>query len=289
MISKNKKFVIGALHFMPLKDYQGYTDYRTIQEKAKADLKAFENGGVDFVIIENNYNLPHRIKETKEVVEMMCQLAKSIANISNVPLGVSLLWNDFEGAFAIAKVSGARFVRVPVFVDSVKTDFGEIIAEPEKVLAAREKIKAEDILIFADIHVKHAEMLDRKKSIADSAKEAKDKGADAIIITGRWTGDAPILDDLKEARKAVGPDFPIIVGSGADKENVRHLLAIADGVIVSTALKEGGSECKEVERNLKPYSARIDVNKVREFMNIVRNVGKPETNGGSYDRSNNIR
>ena len=95
MISKNKKFVIGALHFMPLKDYQGYTDYRTIQEKAKADLKAFENGGVDFVIIENNYNLPHRIKETKEVVEMMCQLAKDSREYFKCAFGRKLIVERF--------------------------------------------------------------------------------------------------------------------------------------------------------------------------------------------------
>jgi hypothetical protein len=261
-------FIIGALHFNPLVGYKGYENYDSILEKAKEDLFAFEKGGVHAVIIENNYNLPHKIKETNEAVDMMIRLGKDLSLLTRLPLGVSLLWNDFENAFKIAKSIGAKFIRVPVFVDSVKTDFGEIYAEPKKVLKERNAADAEDILIFADIQVKHAEMI-RERGIENSALDAIENGADALIITGKWTGDAPLIKDLKKVRKSIGDEFTIIIGSGADRENVKELLAFANSAIVSTSLKEGYSIGEE--RNLKPFRYKIDSSKVRKFMDAVNN------------------
>lgn len=261
-----QKIIIGALHLMPLISYPGYSNYNCILEKAKLDLQAFEEGGVDMVVIENNYNLPHQIKEKSKTVEMMLNLSKELQNISKIHLGISVLWNDYESAFLIAKKVGAKFIRVPVFVDSVKTIFGQILAEPEKVLEARRNIGASDILIYADIQVKHAEMLNPKKTLFESAQEAKQQMADGIIITGNYTGKPPSINDLNQAREAVGIDFPIIIGSGADKKNIKELLQIANGVIVSTSLKEGDPRDQTQERNIKPYQAKIDINKVKEFV-----------------------
>jgi hypothetical protein len=166
-------------------------------------------------------------------------------------------------------MTGVSFIRVPVFVDSVKTDCGKIFAHPKKVLAFRKKIKANNVALFTDIHVKHAKML-KNKSISESAREAKRKGSDAIIITGKWTGDAPKLNDLEEARKAVGENFPILIGSGATRENIKNLLKFADGIIIGTALKEGSIKRDEV--NLKSWKAKISLKKTKEFMKVVRSI-----------------
>lgn len=266
----NNKMIIGAVHFNPLIGYEGFVDYQSVFDKAKQDLRAFEDGGVDAIIFENNYNFPHKINESYEVLEMMISLINDLSKLTKLPYGVSLLWNDYLGAFRIAKKTNAKFIRVPVFVDDVKTDFGIIYAHPKKVIEARKSLDAEQILILADIHVKHAEMLDKKKTLTESALEAKNLGADGIIITGKWTGDAPIIKDLSLARESVGPNFPIIVGSGANKENISNLFKFATCAIVSTSLKEGDSIDPKKERNLKPYSAKVDVSKVIDLMNKVK-------------------
>ena len=78
------------------------------------------------------------------------------------------------------------------------------------------------------------------------------------------------MSDAKtlEIRKAVGKDFPILIGSGATKDNVATLLKYADGVIVGTALKTGKIRVKEV--NLKPWQERISLKKTREFVKVVK-------------------
>lgn len=262
IFSKDKNIIIGAIHFAPLFGYKYFPGYEAVLKNALEDLEAFEDGGADGVIIENNYDIPHKIVADKEIVELMTRLGKEIKEKTKIPLGVSVLWNDYKSALLIAKNIGAKFIRVPVFVDNVRTSYGDIFAEPEAVINFRKEIGAEDIAIFTDIHVKHAELLENK-SIDESALTAIKFGSDAIIITGKWTGDAPNVKELEGARKAV-KDFPILIGSGANATNIKELFKYADGVIVSTSLKEG--ESQEDEVNVKGWQQRIDRVKVKDFM-----------------------
>ncbi len=265
IFNKNSNIIIGAIHFPPLFGYKDFPGIEVALKNALADLKAFEDGGVNAIIIENNYDAPHKINVDKEIVDVMIFLGKEINKKTNLPMGVSVLWNDYKSALLIAKTIGAQFIRIPVFVDDVKTDYGNIYGNPNDVLDYRKKIKAEDVVLFTDIHVKHAELLE-KKSIKKSAMQAIKSGSDALIVTGKWTGDAPNIEELKIVRETVG-NFPLFIGSGVDGKNIKNLFKYADGAIVSTSLKEG--ENKEREINVKSYSQRISQMKVK---NIVKNL-----------------
>lgn len=268
---KKGKIVIGMVHFPPLLGYKDFPGIKKCLEKSLKDAETLEKGGVDSIIFENNYDIPHKsFIETEAIVCMTFLVSEVIKSIS-LPIGLNVLWNDYKTAFSIAKICGARFIRVPVFIDSVETDYGKVIAEPERVISFREKIGASDVVIFADIHVKHAKMLEQK-TISESARQAVEKGSDAIILTGEWTGQAPNVADLIEARKTVGKDFPILIGSGATKENVDILLKYADGIIIGTSLKTGMSRPRKEEVNIKPWEENIDLEKTKKFVEKVRNL-----------------
>jgi membrane complex biogenesis BtpA family protein len=263
-----KKAIIGAVHFMPLPGHAGYSGMSETLDKALFDSGAFINGGVDALIFENNYDYPHSINVSSIVGNAIEQLVDGVAPLC--PFGVSVLWNDYKSAMQVAKKTGGRFIRVPVFVDKVKTQYGTIEPTSTEAISYREKLNAEDILLLTDIHVKHAQTLG-KMSLVESAKKAVCDGSDGLIITGKWTGDAPTVDDLIKVRNAVG-DFPIIVGSGATAENIKDLLKFADAAIVSTALKSGEAEDDQV--NVKSYHENIDISKVKKFMNQVKETTK---------------
>lgn len=270
-----KRPIIGSLHFCPLIGYEEFPGIDFVEKKALADLAAFQNGGVDAVIIENNYDLPHRIKVGPETVAAMTFLALKLMRNTNLPLGIDVLWNDYEAALSIAKVAGLKFVRVAVFVDAVRTDFGDIRGRARDVVSYRARIHAQKVALFTDIQVKHATMLTPKKSIAISAKQAVKAGSDALVVTGRWTGDAPDTRDLSEARKAISA-FPVIIGSGANEQNLDLLLQFVDGVIVSTSLKGGEYLSPEQNRNLKDFHEVVDLNKVRQFVRAFRRLSRRE-------------
>jgi len=265
IFKKDKNIIIGAIHFPPLFGYKDFPGLDTALKNALDDLKAFEDGGVDGIIIENNYDVPHKIIVDKETIEMMIYLGKQIIKNTNIPIGVSVLWNDYKAALFIAKKIRAQFIRIPVFVDNVKTNYGEVLGCPKDVLKYRKKINAEGVAIFTDIHVKHAELLE-KKIIESSAAEAIKSGSDALIVTGKWTAQAPILDDLI-AVKNTAKDFPILIGSGIDKKNIKKLFEYVNGAIVSTSLKECG--IVDDGANVKSWKQRIDKNKVQDLVRIL--------------------
>ena len=266
IFNKNKNIIIGVIHFPPLFGYKDYPGYDISLKNSLEDLNAFQNGGVDGIIIENNYDIPHKVFVEEGTVDLMTRLGKEIKKYARVPIGVNVLWNDYKSALLISKNIGSQFIRIPVFVDKVRTDCGDISISPMDVLSFQKKIKAEGIALFTDIQVKHSELLE-KKSIEESATQAMKAGSSGLIITGKWTGQAPDIGELERVRRIVG-DFPIFIGSGADKENIRELLKYANGVIVSTSLKEGDPQ--EGEVNVKSWQQRIDEEKVKEIVNVLK-------------------
>ncbi|MFC1700183.1 BtpA/SgcQ family protein [Patescibacteria group bacterium] len=161
-------------------------------------------------------------------------------------------------------------MRVAVFVDHVRTSYGDILGHAYKVIEFRKELGAEDICLFTDIQVKHSELLNIRP-IEDSALEAIEKDSDGLIVTGKWTGDAPNLEKLASVRKAV-KDFPIIIGSGATKDNMSTLLEYADAIIVGTALKTGKVKDKSEEVNLKSYEERVNLKEAISFVKKFNNL-----------------
>ncbi len=262
---KDSNIIIGALHLPPLLGYDDFPGFATAWQNALSDLNAFVKGGVDGIIFENNYDLPHKIEVDAAVVASLTYLGQKIKQACPVPLGVSVLWNDYKAALAIAKVLDLQFIRVPVFVDKVKTDYGIVEGQAEEVIKFRQSIGAEQVALFTDIHVKHAELLSQT-SLVESARLAIRAGSDALIVTGKWTGNAPAVDQLKELRQQIG-DFPMLVGSGVDQGNIKDLFVWANGAIVSTSVKDN-KRCNH-SINIKPYSERIILDKVKSLTSII--------------------
>ena len=77
------------------------------------------------------------------------------------------------------------------------------------------------------------------RTLAVSARAAREQGADAIVVTGTRTGHAPSPDELLAAREGAG-DCPVLIGSGLAPDNARALLEAADGAIVGTSLMTDG-------------------------------------------------
>lgn len=267
IFKRAERIVIGAIHFPPLIGYPKFPGLDVALKNALKDLRAFERGGVDGIIFENNYDIPHREQVESGVVAAMTYLGGVLRSETSLPLGVSVLWNDYRAALGIAKALGLAFVRIPVFVDKVSTDYGVFTGVARDAVRYRKRIKADDVAILADVHVKHAHLLS-KASLATSATRAVAAGADALILTGRRTGMPPGSEEVKRVRGAVGR-FPIFIGSGVNSQNIRPFLKHSNGVIVSTVLKRGRRKFGEV--NIKAYEQRIEAKKVRALMVCVNN------------------
>jgi membrane complex biogenesis BtpA family protein len=251
------KSIIGMIALPPL-NYKFVLNQAI--DRALKDLDTLQRGGVDGVCIENDYDQPHQITIDREMVESFKQIAQEVRTQAKLPVGLQVLLNDWRASLDIAKAVGAQFVRLDFFVDRVRIHAGVIEPEPETVIAYRKQISAENVALFTDIQVKHSKMLELKKPLAISAHQAIAHGADALIVTGKLTGEPPDIEDLKEVRKATG-NFPILIGSGTNAQNVADLFQYVDGAIVGTSLKQS-----------KASHEMIIEDQVKKLMDAVRHL-----------------
>ena len=231
------------IHLPPL---PGYADSRGIDfaiDHALADLRVLADGGVDGVLVENEYDRPHRVTAAPKTIDAMTAITRAVVEESeSLVVGCEILLNDPQASLAVAKASGATFIRTDYFVDRMtRPEYGEFHIDPDTLLAYRSEIGADDVLILADIQVKYATMVE-PRPLRDSAILATEKGADAIVVTGDASGDAPIVQHLREAS---GCGVPVLIGSGLDTDNAATLLSECDGAIVGTSIMEDGSVSPE--------------------------------------------
>jgi hypothetical protein len=233
------KPLIGMIHLPALPGYPDSKDINFAIRRAVADLRALEEGGVDGVLVENEYDRPHRVTAAPETIAAMTRITRAVVQESEtVIVGCEILLNDPCASLAVAKMCGARFIRTDYFVDRMsRAEYGEFEIDPEGLLEYRSRIGADGILIFADVQVKYATMI-TPRPLCESALLARQKGADAVIVTGDSSGDAPSVEQLKTVS---GTGVPVLVGSGFKPENAGVLLAECDGAIVGTSLMQNGA------------------------------------------------
>lgn len=231
------KQIIGMIHLLPLSGYPKHPGMTAVIKQALKDLEILEKGGVNAVLVENENDHPHEVSPGPEIISAMTLIVNEIVKKSKVPIGVEVLLNYPEASLAIAKISGAKFIRTDYFVDKMwRKEYGKMVINPAELLTYKEQIKADSVKIFADVQVKYARLLEKGKTIGQSVKQAIKAGANAVIVTGKISGDPPKLKNLQEAKKAAG-EFPVYIGSGFSFANAKKLLVYADGAIVGTSIK----------------------------------------------------
>jgi membrane complex biogenesis BtpA family protein len=240
--------LIGMVHLPPL---PGSPRWEGSMERAiaaaLADARALVDNGMDAIIVENYGDAPftaHRVAAA--TVSAMTVIAQEIRRaLPSTPLGVNVLKNDARSALAVATAVGARFIRVNVLAGAVVADQGIVQTEAYDLLRER-RLLSVDVAIFADVQGKHAVPL-APVEIEQQARDLASRSlADGLVVSGRATGDATPLDDVKRVRSAV-PDVPILVGSGVTPETAAELLSLADALIVGTSLKRDGDVSKPVD------------------------------------------
>ncbi|MEL6329269.1 MAG: BtpA/SgcQ family protein [Planctomycetota bacterium] len=228
---------VGALPGSPKSE----TSPELLATAAAQEAEALEDAGFDACIIENMHDRPyvHGDALGPEIIATMARVAIEVATVATIPFGVQILSGGNRHAMAVAHATGGEFIRAENFVFAHIADEG-LLAEAEAgaLLRYRSQISA-DIAVFADIKKKHAShAITGDISIGQAAETAAFFGADALVVTGSFTGDPASIDDVRAARAASG--LPVVVGSGTTAVSVADTLEVASGVIVGSDIKRDG-------------------------------------------------
>ena len=232
--------LIGMVHLGPLPGSPGFAgDFDAVVGAATADAAVLAEAGFDTLMMENFGDAPFYADEVPAItITAMTRAAVAVREATGLPLGINVLRNDGRAAIAIAAAVGATFVRVNVLSGAMTTDQGPIVGRAAEIGRLRAAL-GPAIGIAADVMVKHA-VPPPGLTLESTAVDTWERGgADALVVSGSSTGDPASMEDLRTVRAAV-PEAPLLVGSGASASTAAALLEVADGLIVGTAVKQGG-------------------------------------------------
>jgi len=262
-IFRTSKPIIGMVHCWPMPGAPGYMGYGvdTVAEHAIRDAEALAEGGVDGLIVENMWDIPFRAGShiQPESIAAHAVVASAVRRAVDLPLGINVVHNGGLALLGIALAAGASFMRVCMFTGAGVWDAGDWDEGcAADLMRRRAELGAEHIKIFADVDKKHSVRFPGI-DLATHVEWTRFFGADALIVSGRMTGDAPDIGKVREA-KELAVDTPLLIGSGADESNIGAFLSVADGAIVGTSLKRDGA-CENA----------VDVDRVRRLVAAARN------------------
>jgi len=262
------KPVIGMIHLWPLPGAPGYTGYgiQKIIDSAKREAESLIQGGVDGLMVENMWDLPYFVGQgvKPEAITAHAVAAAEIVKNFPVPVGINVIHNGGINCLAIAVASGARFIRVCILTGARVWDTGEFDHGcAAELMRKRKELHAEQVHVFADVDKKHSVAFPGI-DLATHIEWTEFYGADALIVSGKFTGQSPDMGDVRKTKQL--SKKPVLIGSGATVENVTSLLEFADGIIIGTGLKKDGVMENEV-----------DPVRVRQLMDRVRPIREAAT------------
>jgi membrane complex biogenesis BtpA family protein len=261
-----KKAIIGMVHSLPMPGSPKFKQFTLDQvyQFGIDEAMRLKLGGVDGIMLENAWDLPFSkpAEIGPETVGAMAVLGWEIKRATGLPLGINILANGAMASMATAKACKADFIRVNQWANAYVANEGFMEGKSGQVMRYRSWLEADDVKVFADVHVKHgAHAIVADRSLAEQARDSEFFDADVLIATGQRTGDATPVSEVKGIQEAVS--LPVIIGSGLTVDNCRSIMSVADGAVVGSYIKENGV-----------WWEKISVERLNALMAIVHEVRK---------------
>jgi uncharacterized protein len=225
-----------------------------VVERARAGLRALQEGGVDAVMFSNESSLPYLTRVDPITTACMARVIAELLRDITVPFGVNVLW-DPEASIDLAVATGGLFVR-EIFTGVYASDYGLWNTNSGRTVRHQHAVHGQHVRKLFNIVPESAVYLGQR-DIAEIARSTVfNTQPDALCVSGLTAGaetDASLLKCVKEAV----PDTPIFANTGVRLENIAEQLAVADGTVTGTTFKRDGYIWNEVDvKRVKAFMAK---------------------------------
>ena len=225
------KPIIGMIHMPPLPGApNNKMSMRQLTDFALSEADKLEGARLDACIVENVGDTPLFKEDLPPyTVAAMATITKEVVKHTRMKVGVNMLRNACEEALSVAQVAGAHFIRCNILIGAYATDQGIIEGCAASVARLRKELNSQ-VLVFGDVHVKHAYPIFNVEIEYAAQDLAERGGADAVIVSGPRSPIPPSFEKMKKVKDAV--DKPVLIGSGISLANVKQFYQKSDGVII---------------------------------------------------------
>lgn len=229
-----------------------------IVDYARREIAGLQQGGVDGILISNEFSLPYLTKTEPITAITMARVIGELRDEIAVPFGVNVLW-DAVASIDLAVATGARFVR-EIFTGVYASDFGVWDTDAGATARHRRAVGGQDVRLLYNIVPEAASYLG-DRTIADIARSTVfNCRPDGVCVSGLTAGAATDSSVLRAVKDSAG-ETPVVVNTGVRADNVAEQLAIADAAIVGTYFKRDGR-----------FENSVDPARVSELMTAARDA-----------------
>ena len=255
-----EKPIIALLHLDPL---PGDVDYcgsmQPVIEHARQDLMALQNGGVDGVLIANEFFKPGSPETDYCTVAAMAYAVGYLKNDIRIPYGVNVVLNGIA-AIDLAAATDAMFIRSN-FTEVTVGAYGIHFGREREAYTRKNALDRKDLKMFYKVNPEGDSFL-VDKSIENAVKAVlASRCADALCVSGSGAGNSASIDLIRKV-KEMSSDIPVFANTGVSLENVEETMKYADGACIGTYFKENG----------KLLYTRVDEQRVKAFMEKMKEI-----------------
>ncbi|MGB9896927.1 BtpA/SgcQ family protein [Thermanaerothrix sp.] len=263
-----EKPIIAMCHLEALPgdpSYKADKGLKWIINRARHDLRALQDCGVDAIMFSNEASVPYQTRVEPITTISMARIIGELNSEIRVPFGVNVLW-DPVATIDLAVATGAAFVR-EVFTGVYASDFGLWDTNCGEVVRHQYRLNGGQIKLFFNIVPESAAYLGNRNVVDIARSTVFNARPDALCVSGLTAGEEINVQVLKQVKEAV-PEVPVFANTGVRFSNVEEQLAVADGAVVGTAFKREGYIWNEVD----PARVMEFMEKVRKFRASLRNL-----------------
>ena len=262
-----QKPIISMLHLDPLPGSPRYSSDSSVSqvvEHAKRDLAALQEGGVDGIIVSNEFDLPYQRHMNYVTPATMAFVVGQLKSELSVPYGVDAI-SDGLACLELAAACEARFIR-GTFSGVYVGDGGLYDNDFSMLQRRRVELHLDDLKMLYFINPESDRNLDTRPLADIAASTIFKVHPDGLCVSANAAG-ADVDTDLIASVKAKNPEGAVLVNTGCRPDTIADKLSVCDAAVVGTYFKTDGKLEDEHLRNV-----RVDIKRVQEFMDVVHEV-----------------
>lgn len=260
-----KKCIMGLVHLRPMPNTPFYQDgdVERSLEKALKDVRSLINGGADGCLIQSVDRIYPLTDDTDYArVATLAMVTTRVRDLANqmgkedFVIGCQLMTNCITPSMAVAKCTGADWIRCTALVGSTNSAAGTIVADTLKVMNYRKAIAAENIDMVCEVASKHFKYGNDLTEVKNLTSAIMRSGGNSIEVSNP---DEAVNEELIKAVKSVKGygNIPVILGGDTNIENCQRRLKYADGALVGSCFQGGKWGEYIVEEIVAEYCKKI--------------------------------
>jgi membrane complex biogenesis BtpA family protein len=254
-----QKPVIALLHLQALPGDPGYCgDLAAVLNRAREDLHALQEGGVDGILIANEFSTPFQLQADAVTVGAMGYITGALRSEIKIPFGINICLNPLA-SLDLAAATGAGFIR-STFTGAYTGEMGLYSHDAAAVLRRRKYLDAEGIRLLFKVNPEGDSYLVERDIRAVTTSIVALCAPDGLCVSGSSAGFETSTDLLGAVKSAAG-QTPVFCNTGFTLQTAAEKLAVADAACVGTAFKTGSGP-----------EGKVDAGRVAAIMGEVKSI-----------------